>query len=377
MAVNEHDMDWFEETFELKPKNETGGGDSEENEQAEEYGHSSGSDEPFEELASQVFEDIENSDDKGASLGRSTPKDIINNVCTEESCPIPEPDKQEEGVEGDMFAEECSDDIDDTVPDDKADDMFEDDGVEPEPKPEPKPVSKPLIPPKSYLELDANPCAKIEWKLNSPSEMYESLYAKKRELLSTYMVGGQVEYKRWMDELAEAKVDMRGEVFDPVLVIEQMEEVQMHRERVKYIQIRVNNQFYMFKRYIEMMKGFLARIEYLKPVLKQDGLIMEHMLDLEIYFARLEALHESANKTERTLGAAFETLSRKATICMELKPAERAARQQASSYRSDDEEEEQEYEGRTEDLGEFDDLPNKAVAAPLDHKTGSIGWDEV
>ena len=129
-----------------------------------------------------------------------------------------------------------------------------------------------------------------------------------------------------------------------------------------------------------MMRGFLARIEYLKPVLKQEGLIMEHMRDIELYYARLEALHDSALKTEKTLAAAFETLSRKATICMELKPAERVDMEEASKHKQESERyvpQPQLSIRRVEAMDEFDDLPTDATAAPRDHKVGEIKWNEI
>ena len=217
--------------------------------------------------------------------------------------------------------------------------------------------------------------------LESQSSMYNGFYSKKRDFLFKYMVGGQIEYKRWTRELEEATVIIRGEVFDHQLIIDQMEEVQMHRERVKAIQVRVNNQYYTFKRFVEMMRGFLSRVEYLKPVIRQEGLIMEHMRDLELYFARLEALHDSATKTEKTLAAAFDTLSRKCTICMELKPAERMDINKSVNISQSNTKyipkKEVSIRAKSSDFDEFDDLPVNAKVAPVDHKVGAIGWGDI
>lgn len=358
MVDNEQNVSEFDKMFDLEPSVNV-----DDNEQAEEYAHSSESDEPFDQLAKEMSDQIKSIDDKGADIAPDHPKDIINSICGNEkkSC-------SSDDVEEDMFA-------DDLIP------------APPEAAPTPPEVASTLpevasaLPEEEIImgtEKKGMKSDNVEWMLDSPSAMYNSLYIKKKELLFKHMVGGQVEYTRWMDELAEAKVDIRGEIFDNQLIIRQMEEVQQNRERVKYIQIRVNNQYYMFKRYIEMMRGFLARIEYIKPVSKQEGLIMEHMRDIELYYTRLEALHDSANKTEKTLGAAFDTLSRKATICMELKPAERRERQDAAP---------EEVSSRTsypvaekiryEKFDEYDDLPSNAQAVPLDHKVGQIGWGEI
>jgi len=87
--------------------------------------------------------------------------------------------------------------------------------------------------------------------------------------------------------LEEAQVDVITEVFDQQVIIRQMEEVQQFRNRVKYIGVRVNNQHFLFKRFTPLLRGYLSRIQYLKPVLKQDGLVLEHMGDIEMYFERL------------------------------------------------------------------------------------------
>jgi len=111
-------------------------------------------------------------------------------------------------------------------------------------------------------------------------------------------------------------------------------------------------------------------------VIRQEGLIMEHMRDLELYYARLEALHDSATKTEKTLEKAFDTLSRKCTICMELKAPERVDLQSKSAshtppaYVPPVREQSNEFD-------EFDDLPSKAQAVPIGHKMGAIGWGDI
>ncbi len=382
MAANEKDIKEFEVMFDLSSDKD----DS--NEQAEEYGHSTGSSEPFEELAAEVFDKIE---DKGNSIVKEDPHDIIRDVC---SAPVEEV-VDEEPIRDGLFVgdnffndspvvkeEKPSDDeLREVAPQEKVNitheteslnkNMFIDDCSD-EIGPRPGDC------PPTYGEVSHGD-DKIEWMLTSPAPMYSSFYAKKRDLLFKYMVGGQIEYTRWTNELVEAEVIIRGEIFDHQSIISQMEAVQQHRERVKAIHVRVNNQYYTFKRFVEMMRGFLARIEYLKPVTRQEGLIMEHMRDLELYYARLEALHDSATKTEKTLEKAFDTLSRKCTICMELRPPERVDKKVSSTYVPSENPNEiilsvREY---SKEFDEFDDLPMNAQAAPKDHKVGAIGWSDV
>ena len=185
-----------------------------------------------------------------------------------------------------------------------------------------------------------------------------------------------------MKELEEAEVSVVTEVFDQQVIMRQMEKVQQHRQRVKFIGVRVNNQYYAFERFVGekgLLKGYLARIQYLKPALKQEGLILEHMGDLELYFERLKALHKSVADTEKNLAAAYEMLSRKVTICMELPPVERYEKPEKKPYCSPfhSNKEETVDESVSEAMHLFDDLPTNAKAGPKEHRVGQIGWGEL
>jgi hypothetical protein len=76
-------------------------------------------------------------------------------------------------------------------------------------------------------------------------------------------------------------------------------------------------------------------------------------------------------RREKVLAAAFETLSRKCTICMELPPAERFEKPISSNSDIPPVRE------HSEELKEFDDLPINAEAVPKDYKVGPIRWDEI
>lgn len=394
MAVNKKEIEEFEDMFDLSSiKND------DDNEQTEEYGHSTESTEPFDSLAQEMSEEIKKTENKGHSLEPENPHDIAREICSDGAASIPVQEKleiveeipvvetcveddydffddlppREEPVVEPLESVEEDDDVDVDVEEEPvADAMFDDADIEPDDS------TEEVVENNSHCEYGevGNGDDKIDWMLESPSAMYNSFYQKKRDLLFKYMVGGQIEYKRWTQELEEAKVTIQGEVFDHQLIIDQMEAVQQHRERVKAIHVRVNNQYFTFKSFVEMMRGFLARVEYLKPVIKQEGLVMEHMRDVLLYYARLEALHDSATKTEKTLAAAFDTLSRKCTICMELKPAERVDLKTSSSSTYVPTQASPAREA-TDEFDEFDDLPSNAQAVPEHYKTGAISWGDI
>ncbi len=347
----EKELEEFEEMFGLTSTK------TDDSDQAEEYGHSTEPDEPFEEIVEEMSNEIKDMKDKGFEMEetKKEAQEIIEEICEKGS------DRSEHKDEDDIF---------DSLPQDDSKQEEDWNNIEEEPEPESEETTSSNLEQETVSNDD-----KIKWLFKSPSAMYDNFYKAKEKLIFEYMVGGQVEYTRWINELANAEVKIKSEVFDQQITLDQMEEVQQHRERVKYISIRVNNQYYMFKRFIEIMRGFLAKIQYIKPQIKQEGLIFEHMRDLELYYTRLEALHDSALKAEKSLAAAFDTLSRKVSICMELRPVDRYEKKERPVERREERPIIRKEEDNS-DLDIFDELPSNASTRPKKLKTGEIGWDE-
>ena len=207
----------------------------------------------------------------------------------------------------------------------------------------------------------------VQWILDSPVPMYRKFYDRKRELVEVY-TGKQLDFRALNDELGNASVNVTDEIFDQEIVRKKMEEVQQYRERVKQISIRCNVQYFLWKRWIEkdMLKGCLSRVEYLKPAIKQEGLVLEHMGDLEYYYSQLEALYNNCYRVEKTLEAASEMLSRKVSICMELKPRDRYDRSNQNSYNKKE----------SLELDDYDEISDGDVAKKSKMKDGVIGWGE-
>jgi len=364
----------FEEMFDLTSSND---------DQVEEYGSSTKSDESFDDLSKELQQEIGDLSDKGEVMKKETPHDIIMDVASkkpEEVVIL----KEHECVSS--YALDIVDDDFDELPEQevskkKVEKVVELEGAVvdlikagEELKNE---ISKKDIEKKIEIEEIVKTKIqtagdKIQWSLNSSSTMFDNFYEQKRIFLNSYMIGGEIEYTRWTRELEEAQVDVITEVFDQQVIINQMERIQQYRNRVKYIGVRVNNQYFLFDRFIVLLRGYLARIQYIKPVLKQDGLILEHMGDIELYFGRLKALHKSVADTEKNLAAAYEMLSRKVTICMELPPVERYEKKQANPYKS-------KFSSPVpeKDSGDYDELPVNAKAGVKEQKLGSVGWGEL
>lgn len=156
----------------------------------------------------------------------------------------------------------------------------------------------------------------VEWLLDCPSEKYERFYDKKREELPFLLPNGQIKFRRVQAELRESHVQLELDTFDKETIGRQMSEVEELLHRVSQIQLDLNDQYYRWKRFIDLFRGNLARVDYEKPAVRQDGVIYDHMRDFEAYFSKLEALYLSANQVYKTLEAAFDCLSRQLTIVL-------------------------------------------------------------
>ena len=203
----------------------------------------------------------------------------------------------------------------------------------------------------------------IQWLLKSPTKLYDKFYQRKKELIEEFTKGGHLPFERWTVELLDCNVNTQSEVFDNKIYVRQMGQIQQYMERVKNIQIKCNNQYFIWKRFIDGLKGTLARTEYLKPALKQDGLVLEHMRDVEWYYGSLQSMHESAKSVMETLERAFEMLSRKATITTPIKsgdkyykPLDRTSQELLSGY---------------------DELPEKAEVKNKVEKNNFLDWEEI
>ena len=161
-----------------------------------------------------------------------------------------------------------------------------------------------------------------EWKLISPAPKYEKLYEEKRDLLSKHLLkGGEIPFSKFYEELNGASVDTNVPTWDTDAIGHRISEVQKWRDRVKFIQLRVNSQYFVWKRIIEILPGVLARIEYERG--KNDGIVYEHLNDFTVYFGHLEGLYDSCSIVSKNLDGAYNSLSRQVAIQQPLQEVER------------------------------------------------------
>lgn len=172
---------------------------------------------------------------------------------------------------------------------------------------------------KMCVEYDPN----FNWSLESPSRIYDNFYKKKMAALCKSLVGGEkINFDRIEREISSYCVDVTSETFDQREVDARMQEAISYRERLVQISVRVNAQYHKFKEEYESLKGVLARVEYLKPAKRQDGLEYEHLWDMHNYLSRLESLHISLSQVDKVLSDVYQMLSRKVSMYMESRVRE-------------------------------------------------------
>jgi len=204
-----------------------------------------------------------------------------------------------------------------------------------------------------------------QWILKSPSSKFNRFYSEKARLIRQILVDGIIPFAKYTNELRDSSVDISISIFDTREIYDKMRQVQGYKDRIKQIQIHCNSQLFLWERGIELLHGVLAKAEYDKPAVKYDGIIYEHMVDMETYFARLRGLVRSTDAVMKTLEGAHECLSRRVTIALPMKPLERYEKPVVSH---------QDYDSLP-----VSDTPIKAEQISLKQSKGthSVSWDEI
>lgn len=161
------------------------------------------------------------------------------------------------------------------------------------------------------------------WLLESPAPKYNQFYAEKGWMIPRLLRGGKIPVDQYRKELSSAYVDTKVEMYDHEMISQKMTDIRKWQDRVLEIRGHVLAQYHGWKRGVELFHGVLARAEYAKPAICQQGIIYNHMRDMEMYNADLEYLHDFSKEILSNLASHFESLSRQVTLSMPLKTVER------------------------------------------------------
>lgn len=306
----------------------------------------------FEDKKEEINELLSEEKDENGETKKASSKDIIQEAISEpqtienkEVINEKETEKVTEKIEEEtteipnIVEEETDDELDfDTSDSFMVEEAPQDEEkVEPKPKEEPKEVSKIAAEvrkqPKEEIKITQEPQAKevtVEevmevkpknksshhWRLTPKDAKFTHFYKLKKERLEKFLSDGEIPYDSWREELIHARVDLSALVYDLDHLSTQMQQVQQHQYRVAEIRMRVNAQYNWCKRSLELLRGRLAQIAYEKPIEKFNGVIYEHLYDIEDYLQKLETIKENAELVTKNLDKAAEVISRRVTVVM-------------------------------------------------------------
>lgn len=214
---------------------------------------------------------------------------------------------------------------------------------------------------------------KVQWIIKSPSRLYDPFYKVKIEFIQHLSNREQLNFDKLSQEISECSVDMNDESYNSKNYQKKMATVHQYRERLRKVQLECNVQYFLWKRFIELLRGCLSRVQYERPVIKQDGLYHEHLRDVEYYFCRLEALYIGLEEAMRTLDGAFFCL--KSAIQISSRPecdGDRLSPRSPAGYQED----EKINTSHSKELEDFDSLGEKQESNRL-QKYGTIDWGAI
>lgn len=220
------------------------------------------------------------------------------------------------------------------------------------------------------------------WNLESPNEKFNYFYKEKAKILKSILPKGKkLPIYKYEEDLINATVDVTTPIYDGDAIMHKMHKVQLWKDRVKEIQININSHYYLWERSLELLEGILSNVQYLKPAIKQNGLIYEHLGDMQLYFVTIKSLHRSAEIVSKNLDSAYNTLSRQLTIALPQKAIDtynnninnRSNQQSINSTSNSDLEGYDELDGDFEFTEDTDEDQN----IDLESAAKETGWDEI
>ena len=102
--------------------------------------------------------------------------------------------------------------------------------------------------------------------------------------------------------------------YDSKILCKTMVRIHEWKDRIQEMLIKVNSQYFLWHRFVDLLRGLLAHVAYEKPIDKFKGLVYLHMGDVERYVAELEGIREDIEGVMKNLEGAASLASRHLTI---------------------------------------------------------------
>lgn len=218
----------------------------------------------------------------------STSEDDVKKI-VQESISIPKKEQKEEGTfDQDTEEDNSSDDIE----------VFEADSDESE----------------NSVIMDSQNLNGHHWNFSSPIPKLENFYQEKKKIILSIVGENTLPFDKLRNELRDAKVDLAALSYDARVLWQTMVRIHEWKDRVQDMLISVNSQYFLWHRFVDLLRGLLAHVAYEKPVDKFKGVIYTHMGDVEKYVAQLEGIKEDIDGVMRNLDGAASLASRHLTL---------------------------------------------------------------
>jgi hypothetical protein len=219
---------------------------------------------------------------------------------------------------------------------------------------------------KSIVNSDSK---EIQWLLDCPDAKYERFYQHKREAIRDFLLpGGPLPFEKLLDEIKKIRIDLDVRTYDKEAISNQMRLVQQWRERVHEVFMSCLNQCKRWDTFVPRLEGVLARINYEKPKDRQEGVIYEHMRDMDLYYADLKTLEVGAGHLLQHLDKATDVLSRQLTVALDNERFSPQGKEYAPNKPK---------ESSAKGLDGFDSLEEGETAEPRKKGSQYRDWDKL
>ena len=214
------------------------------------------------------------------------------------------------------------------------------------------------------------------WHLTPPSPKFTEMYLAKRRAIGYMLPGGKLPFERFEREIEEANINPNTVTYDLNELYERMQDIQGYKHRVLDIKLQAEHQFFLWKRHMEMFRGWAARVEGAKGA-AVEGVAYQHLWDWEKYWGQLESLAKTSEGVMRTLEGAYDCLSRQVTIILDSNRANRdGTRFEQKEFRVP--EQQPEVSTPRQDMTKYDSLDGTTNHPPAKKKAVDMdGWEVV
>jgi len=172
---------------------------------------------------------------------------------------------------------------------------------------------------KAYIEIKSR---YPQFVLYDGSVAFREFYRHKvfilRQLLGQFPL---LNVSEMIGELQSIKVNHflgdNAENATPDLIRVKLDDAYRQRARLSGLLSGAFEQFYVWDRLLDLLRSKLWKDHEVKGAHRRDGMVLEHMSDMENYVASLKGFIESAKHFDQMLRAAADNLSRQLT-CIQL-----------------------------------------------------------